>query len=247
MKNEKQLTLQKEPDNMSVIAENKSLTPMEMISSAIQSGASIEIMKGLFELQKDWEANEARKAFVKAVNLFKSELPELRKNKKVKFGNTEFFYSPLEEVAKIIGGKLSEHGLSFRWNTENHDKKIKVFCILTHELGHLESTYLEAESDMSGNKNAIQGLGSTITYLQRYTLLAITGMAAKGMDTDGNLPVEYIDETQQKAILKLIDEYKVNPQDFFQFLKIDGLKLLAASRYNDCIAFLHMKKPKDKK
>jgi hypothetical protein len=34
-------------------------------------------------------------------------------------------------------------------------------------------------------KNAIQQVASTTTYLQRYTLLAITGMSTKGMDDDG--------------------------------------------------------------
>ena len=58
-------------------------------------------------------------------------------------------------------------------------------CVLTHVLGHSERVPMQSGRDESGGKNSIQGLGSTVTYLQRYTLLAATGMAVKGPDNDG--------------------------------------------------------------
>ena len=48
---------------------------------------------------------------------------------------------------------------------------------LTHARGHSEKVWLQASRDDSGNKNAIQALGSTISYGRRYTtcdLLNIT-------------------------------------------------------------------------
>jgi hypothetical protein len=44
---------------------------------------------------------------------------------------------------------------------------------------------MQAGKDESGKKNAIQQVASTNTYLQRYTFLAITGLATKGQDDDG--------------------------------------------------------------
>jgi hypothetical protein len=45
---------------------------------------------------------------------------------------------------------------------------------------------MEAGADVSGKKNAIQSVASSITYLSRYTLLAATGLAAVDMpDDDG--------------------------------------------------------------
>jgi hypothetical protein len=43
---------------------------------------------------------------------------------------------------------------------------------------------MSAPPDASGGKNTIQQIASTVTYLQRYTLLAITGVATKGQDDD---------------------------------------------------------------
>lgn len=45
---------------------------------------------------------------------------------------------------------------------------------------------MDAAPDNSGKKNAIQSIASAVTYMQRYTLLAATGMSTKGMDDDGN-------------------------------------------------------------
>jgi hypothetical protein len=63
-------------------------------------------------------------------------------------------------------------------------------------MGHSEETTLRAIPDTSGSKNSIQAIGSTVTYLQRYTLLAAVGMAAAGMDNDGRAA----DEEQKPKI-----------------------------------------------
>ena len=63
-------------------------------------------------------------------------------------------------------------------------------------MGHSEETTLKAPPDTSGSKNSIQAIGSTVTYLERYTLLAATGMAAAGMDNDGR----FADEEQKPKI-----------------------------------------------
>ena len=58
-------------------------------------------------------------------------------------------------------------------------------CILTHDMGHSEETSLEGSADNSGSKNSIQAIGSSVTYLERYSLLAATGLAVKNADNDG--------------------------------------------------------------
>jgi hypothetical protein len=79
-------------------------------------------------------------------------------------------------------------GLSFRFEPKQAGNKVFVTTILQHAAGHSEQLTLEGTSDESGNKNSIQAVGSTITYLSRYGLLSITGMAVKGEDTDGRPP-----------------------------------------------------------
>lgn len=162
-------------------------TPNTLLRLAVEQGADLERLEKLMELQQRWEANEARKAWVAAMNAFKANPPVLTKNRRVQFGNTVYNHASLDEAVRVITEGLSAHGLSHRWTVEQLDGgMVRVTCVITHEMGHSESTSMQAGADSSGSKNSIQAIGSTVTYLERYTLLAATGLAAKGMDDDGN-------------------------------------------------------------
>lgn len=160
------------------------ITPMSMLSMAVSQNADIDKLKQLMELQERWEANEARKAFVSAMNAFKANPPEILKTKLVSFGNTRYKHAELGNVNAAIIDGLTQHGLSHRWTIDQQDGKITVSCVITHQQGHSESTSMTAQADTSGQKNAIQAIASTVTYLQRYTLLSATGIATQE-DDDG--------------------------------------------------------------
>lgn len=166
------------------------ITPMGMLQMAVSQNADLDKLEKLMALQERWEANEARKAFVEALTAFKADPLTVNKDKHVKFdtskGVTEYYHATLGNVCQVIGAALSKHGLSYRWSTEQAEGKIiKVTCVLSHVMGHSESVSLSASGDESGGKNSIQGIGSTVSYLQRYTLLAITGTATQAQDDDG--------------------------------------------------------------
>jgi hypothetical protein len=162
------------------------VTPMMMLQTAVAKGTDLAQLQQLMDLQERWEKNEARKAFVTALNAFKANPPDIFKNKAVKYGNTAYKHATLDNVSMSIGEALAGHGISHRWDVEQlPDGVIKVTCILTHAMGHSEKVPMQALADNSGSKNNIQAIGSTVTYLQRYTLLAATGMAAQEQDDDG--------------------------------------------------------------
>lgn len=159
--------------------------PLEILQSAVDKNLTPETLKQLMDLQERWEANEAKKEYVEAMNAFKRNPPTISKNKHVKFGNTQYDHATLDHVCEEVTEALSAHGISHRWKVSQNQDRISVTCILTHQRGHSEETTLEGPADNSGSKNAIQAIGSTVTYLQRYTLLAATGLAA-GEDNDGH-------------------------------------------------------------
>lgn len=164
------------------------INPMQMIAQAVAQGADVDKLSKLMDLQERWSREEARKAFVAALNSFKANPPEIFKNKSVAFGQgkTAYKHATLDQVSGVIGAALSKVGISHTWNTEQLDGgAIRVTCVLTHADGHSERTPLQASPDSSGSKNSIQAVGSTVTYLQRYTLLAATGMAVQDQDDDG--------------------------------------------------------------
>jgi hypothetical protein len=168
------------------------VTPMAMLQLAVEKGASVEQLERLMALQERYEANEAKKEFVAAMTRFKESPAIIEKKKTVDFANlkggrTTYKHATLANVCDAIGPGLSSVGISHRWETEQAEGgQIKVTCVLTHSRGHSEKVWLQAGRDESGGKNSIQAVGSTVTYLQRYTLLAATGMAvADQRDDDG--------------------------------------------------------------
>lgn len=154
----------------------------------------VETLKELLALKVSFERDEARKAFHAAMAEFNRNIPIILKNKHVNFttktGHTvDYWHETLDSVVEAITGALAAVGISKNWPlTQEAGGRITVACVLTHALGHSEErAKLSASPDDSGNKNSIQAIKSTITYLQRTTLLAATGTAPKDMvhDDDG--------------------------------------------------------------
>jgi len=208
-------------------------SPVEIMQQAMASGVKPEDLEKMLSLQMKWEENEAKKAYVRAMAAFKKNPPEIIKNQHVKFtttkGVTEYDHANLAEVSNKINEGLSIHGLSASWSTKQENNQIYVTCKITHELGHSEETSLNCGADTSGGKNAIQGIGSTITYLERYTLLSLTGLATKGMDNDGaGAPPETITAKQKTEMEKIITDKGVDEAAFLGYMKaesIDDIKL----------------------
>jgi ABC-type sulfate transport system substrate-binding protein len=159
-------------------------TPADLLRIAVETGADLDRLEKLMALQERWEANEARKAYVAAMTAFKAEPLEIIKRKTVEFSGTKYNHAELSDVTQVVCPAMAKHQLSHRWDVTQAGDRITVDCVITHVLGHSEKVTMEAMPDSSGKKNAIQQVASTISYLQRYTLLAATGVATKGMDDD---------------------------------------------------------------
>ena len=147
---------------------------------------SVEKLSQLLDVKERWDAEEARKSYVAALAAFKRSPPRIVKEREVSFKNVHYSYATLGQAASAIAESLAEHGLSHGWSVAQSGTDITVTCTLTHEQGHKESTSITAPpDDSSDGKNSIQRIGSAVSYLERYTLLAITGLAAGDQDDDG--------------------------------------------------------------
>lgn len=167
---------------------SESITSIMQI--AIQKNYAPEFIEKMMDLQERHEVNQAKRAFHIAMAKFKANPPKIWRDMQVKYevGQkvTTWSHADLATAAEAINKALGENGLNSTWRTLPLDNnKIRVTCIIAHELGHSEKTYLESNPDTTGSKNAIQALGSAVFYLERYTLFALTGLAPARMDDDG--------------------------------------------------------------
>jgi len=208
----------------------KTESPLMTAAELVSSNGNMDVakLKELLELQERWEATQAKKAYTVAMSAFKANPPEIIKDKNVKYKEVNYNHASLSNVTTCINKALSEHGLTASWVTGQDGGSVKVTCKITHVLGHSEETSLVAQPDGTGSKNPIQAIGSTVTYLQRYTLLALTGLATCEQDDDGagsgskGVQIEPPNKQQQKVIDKIC-EVMVCPDGF----KADPLKVAA--------------------
>ena len=212
------------------------ITPMALVEMAVQKGADIDQLTKLMDLNDRWQANQARQAFNTAKAAFQSDAPTIGKTRK----GHNTMYAGLAETLEQVRGLMAKHNLSHSWATQQDGTTITVTCTLTHTGGHQEATSLSAAPDTSGNKNAIQAVGSTVSYLQRYTLFAVLGLASREQDDDGAAATEFINAAQKNA---LVEELKASGADTTAFLKlmnVETLDQLPASQYSlACVALKH--------
>lgn len=167
------------------------INPMGLIQLAVEQGAEIEKLERLMDLRERWEAAEAKKAYDEAMAKFRAECPRITKNHTVDFttknnGRTTYKHATLDNICNTINPILGRYGLSYSWETEQNGGIISVTCIISHAMGHVgPGVKLSSGLDSTGNKNGIQQIGSTVTYLQRYTLQSALGLSTENDDDDG--------------------------------------------------------------
>lgn len=162
-------------------------SPAALMLQALKQGADLAQVEKMLDLQERWEANEARKAYNEDFAKFKMEAITIVRGRKVTDGPLSGRrYAELHAFVDALTPALSKHGFSASWRISRDEPSwIEVTCTLKHRLGHSESVSMGGPPDAGGAKNAIQARASTVSYLERYTLKAICGVAEQGQDDDG--------------------------------------------------------------
>lgn len=96
-------------------------------------------------------------------------------------------YADLGAIMDTIADPLLEHGLIIVQHAatiaEEARNVVEVRTRIIHESG--EETHTEGSFTMAGGRDDIQAVGSIITYLRRYQLQALLGLAAQDDDGEG--------------------------------------------------------------
>lgn len=245
------------------------IEPLALIAQAVERGTDVATIEKLIALSERMEATRARKAFDAAISAAKAEIPPILKDAVVDFkskrdgSQTNYKHETLAQIARIVDPILSNHGLSYRFNTRQDGDRLFVTCILSHKDGHCETNMLSSKEDHSGNKNAIQAIGSSVTYLMRYTLKAALGLSVSN-DDDGrggaNInadgwpdPASYeppacVSDDQAEALHALAAEVSANVPVFLDYVSkrwrvdVPSLSDVPAGRFDEALAMLEKKR-----
>jgi len=205
-------------------------TPQSLIQLAIEKGADFDQLSKLMDLQERHEARQAKSDYLSAVTQFQAIVPRLTKTKQ----GHKYKYTPLSDIAEQIKDELQQCGLSYRFEMKESDS-ISVSCVISHINGHSERNTMTAAADTSGSKNGVQAIGSTITYLQRYTLIGALGLTTADEDIDARLPFEGVTEEQQATIQDLLESTGADKTRFLKWAKVDAISGIAKCNYESVV------------
>ena len=230
------------------------LSPLALLDRAIVAGASPETLEKLFELYRGAEAYTAQKAYNAAIAEARAEIKPITRNRRVNFESsrggraTDYTHETLDEISRMVDPILGKYGLSYRFRTEQPENsdQIRVICVVSHKDGYFEENSLKGPPDATGNKNPLQQIGSTQTYLQRYTLKGALGLAAS-YDDDGAEVGENVIDDDRRAVLEGLLESAVNTsrEKVFKYFGIEkgGFTALRPDQYDACYQELMLRQP----
>jgi hypothetical protein len=158
-------------------------TLIDLLRAAVDKGADVATLERLAKLYESAETAQKKAEFNSALADAKREIKPIIKDRAV---GSMYRYETFAAIAEAVDPVLSEFGLFYTFPDGVgvlDPQLVTVCCRLSHRNGYSVEATRSAKPDVGQNRNAVQAMGSTITYLQRYTLKAVLGLAVT-QDTD---------------------------------------------------------------
>jgi hypothetical protein len=242
------VAIQHEPQGQ-VIQAGASL--MDVISrAAADPNTDVDKLERLLGMYERITAQQAKAAFTTALAELQPRLPVIDQKGEIKHGENkpvQSRYAKYEDINDAIRPLLHEAGFALAFRIHRTDAMVSVTGVLSHREGHSEETTIDLPADGSGSKNAVQAVGSSITYGKRYAaiaLLNITSRAPQDRDDNGERggADHWITDDQVADLVALMDEVGADRTRFLNHLRIDTLARLPASRFADAVKALENKR-----
>ena len=193
----------------------------------------IERLNAVMDMRERQMNKEAEQVFNQAFAGAMAEMPDVPKGGKNKHSGQT--YSTLDDLIRTTRPVLARHGLSLNWQTKVTGNEYSVTAIVRHAMGHNIQTTLAGSRDSGKQMNALQGGGSTETYLKRYTGFSILGLSSGDeVEDDGNSggqTAETIDADQFIELRDLIEQAKIKEDVVCTAERINALHELPLSKF----------------
>lgn len=133
------------------------------------------------------KAQDAKAQYFAAFAQLQGDIPQIKETGKVSAGQAGVrMYATNEDIQRVVRPILQRHGFSLTFRTEFPAGAVKIVGILSHKAGHSEQTEFVSAVDAGAGRNAIQSIGSTISYGIRYTTRALLNITSgEASDDDG--------------------------------------------------------------
>jgi len=179
--------------------------------------------------------------FNDAMTRLQPKLPIIEKRGEIIYGGKTQRYAKYEDIDAKIRPLLNEEGFSFSFDSSNSEKGTIYSGTLHHSGGHSRTIQTPPlPADTSGGKNAIQALGSTVSYAKRYLVGMLLNLITKDEDDDAQLIGE-INAEQLREIEELIIDTNSDKEKFKTYLGVKKLTEIQARDYQKAVTLLRQK------
>jgi hypothetical protein len=218
------------------VATTESTSLLQVIERAARDpSVDIERMERLLAMHERLVAGQARAAYAGALARLQPKLPIIQERGEIlnKTGGVQSRYALWEDIVGVITPILASEGFALSFRIGNQEQRIQVTGVLTHAAGHSEQTPLDLPADVSGNKNAVQAIASSVSYGKRYTAGALLNLRMGAIDDDGQsatmgpkLSAEQVEQVERR-----LKEANVDRAGFLDFWQVEQVWNIPACNF----------------
>lgn len=181
--------------------------------AAMNPDVDIDKMERLLQMQERVMERQAGMDYNAAMAAMQTEMPSIAERGRTNNGK----YATLEDIVDTVRPIMQKHGLAVSFRVKTMDRGIEVTGVLMHRGGYREETTMMLPADTSGNKNAVQAFGSSVSYGKRYVLCALLNITTRGEDDDGNsaAPTKTVTAFQAAQIARAVASCPEATQEWF--------------------------------
>lgn len=208
-------------NELAPVEERGELTPISLISKAIENKISPDQLGKLYDLQERFEKNEAAKAFSLALAQFQSRMPVVFKSRTAKVKDWQYSFASYDDVMRDAAPILADCKIALSFSTEPAQGGIKVTCRVRHGTHFEDHTLTVPIPAMTVNDT--QRFGAALSYAKRYALCAALNIVVSDEDDDASRQMELVNAQDLAQLKELIEEKRA---DMERFMKWAGVKKL---------------------
>ena len=147
-------------------------------------------------------------------------------------------YALWEDIHGVLTPILHRFGFALSFRTGHEAGLLTVTCVLTHKKGHSERTTLHLAPDLSGDKNPVQAVGSSLSYGKRYTACALLNIATSGEDDDARTACPTLTFAQIQELETKIAATGGDRTRLLRYFRVSALETLPPERFDEALSAL---------
>lgn len=206
-----------ETNNNQVAVVSESSAVLAVIARAASDPTvDMDKLERLLDMQERIMNKQAETEFNSALAAMQADIPSVAE----RGTGHNIKYATLEDIVDVVRPIMNQYGFAVSFSVEQAEKTITIIGELVHKGGHSKQTKMILPHETSGSKNAVQAIGSSISYGKRYVLCAMLNIATRGQDDNGYAAVPFVGltESQENQIKGLLSRLDMDDQEKFNDL-----------------------------